>query len=201
MLASNRSGTALRALTAFIVALLLLMLTPTVSPAQTTTEPVAYAVTELNLRKGPSIDDAVLAFVPLGAEVRRTSGQVTNEYAPVTYNGLTGWVVALGLVATPDLVDAVEAEPVATTVSDPEPAPETLSPSPSISSSNDRVTLEPLMLRAGPTADSEVLVGMPQGSIVTLTREGAENGYVTVDYGGLRGWAYADLLGEDLGNA
>ncbi len=70
-----------------------------------------------------------------------------------------------------------------------------------LANSNDRVTLEPLMLRAGPTEDAEVLAGMPQGSIVTLTREGAENGYVTVDYGGLEGWAYADLLGEDLGAA
>ena len=207
MLASNRHETVFRALTGYIVALLLLMLTPMISAAQTTTEPVAYAVTELNLRKGPSIDDAVLAFVPLGAEVRRASGQVTNEYAPVTYNGLTGWVVALGLVASPDLVDAVEAAPVAAApvaaATTPEPATEASSPSPSpaISSSNDRVTLEPLMLRAGPTADAEVLAGMPEGSIVTLTREGAENGYVTVDYGGLRGWAYADLLGEDLGNA
>ena len=199
---SNRPETVFRALAAPFVALLLLMLTPSISPAQTTTAPVAYAVTELNLRKGPSIDDAVLAFVPVGAEVRRTSGQVTNEYASVTYNGVTGWVVALGLVSSPDLVDAVEAAPVTpATTPQPTPVASSPSPSPSISSSNDRVTLEPLMLRAGPTADSEVLAGMPQGSIVTLTREGAENGYVTVDYGGLRGWAYADLLGEDLGNA
>ena len=199
---SNRPETVFRALTAPIVGLLLLILTPSMSPAQTTTAPVAYAVTELNLRKGPSIDDAVLAFVPVGAEVRGTSDQVTNEYAPVTYNGVTGWVVALGLVSSPDLVDAVEAAPVTpATTPQPTPVASSPSPSPSISSSNDRVTLEPLMLRAGPTADSEVLAGMPQGSIVTLTREGAENGYVTVDYGGLRGWAYADLLGEDLSNA
>jgi hypothetical protein len=37
---------------------------------------------------------------------------------------------------------------------------------------------------------------MPEGSLVTLTREGWENGYVTVDYGGAQGWAYADLLAE-----
>jgi hypothetical protein len=37
---------------------------------------------------------------------------------------------------------------------------------------------------------------MPEGAAVTLTREGSENGYVTVDYGGAQGWAYADLLGE-----
>jgi uncharacterized protein YgiM (DUF1202 family) len=170
---------------------LVVALTPTLTIAQTTTQPVVYAVTELNLRKGPSIDDAVLAFVPLGAEVQRATGQVTNDYAPVTYNGMTGWVVALGLVASPDLVDPVTADPV-------EPV---VAAEPTFSSSNDRVTLEPLMLRAGPTEDAEVLAGMPAGSIVTLTSEGAENGYVTVDYGGLVGWAYADLLGEDLAAA
>ena len=195
--AAHRPGIESRIRRALSVAVLALFLAPALTMAQTTTEPVAYAVTELNLRKGPSIDDAVLAFVPLGAEVRRAAGQVTNDYAPVTYNGLTGWVVALGLVASPDLVDTVE--PVAA----PEPvldvAPELSAPT--LSSSDDRVTLEPLMLRAGPAADAEVLVGMPEGSIVTLTREGAENGYVTVDYGGLEGWAYADLLGEDLDGA
>jgi uncharacterized protein YraI len=179
---------------ALTLALLALFLAPALTMAQTTTQPVAYAVTELNMRKGPSLDDAVLAFVPLGAEVRRAAGQVTNDYAPVTYNGMTGWVVALGLVASPDLVDTVE--PVVAAEPAPVAAPEPSSPP--LSSSNDRVTLTPLMLRAGPAADAEVLAGMPEGSIVTLTREGAENGYVTVDYGGLEGWAYADLLGEDL---
>ena len=196
-LGSPRPGTGSRTRLALTLALLALFLAPALTVAQTATEPVAYAVTELNLRKGPSIDDAVLAFVPLGAEVRRAAGQVTNDYAPVTYNGITGWVVALGLVASPDLVDPVE--PVAAPEPAPDPVPEPSSPP--LSTSNDRVTLEPLMLRAGPSADAEVLIGMPQGSIVTLTREGAENGYVTVDYGGLEGWAYADLLGEDLAGA
>jgi hypothetical protein len=53
------------------------------------------------------------------------------------------------------------------------------------------------MLRDGPSLDAEPLTGMPEGAVVTLTQVGAENGYVTVDYDGLQGWAYADLLGED----
>jgi hypothetical protein len=43
--------------------------------------------------------------------------------------------------------------------------------------------------------EAEPILVIPHGGVVTLTREGAENGYVTVDYGGVRGWAYADLLG------
>ncbi len=106
-LKAHSPGRSSRTRLAFTLALLVVALTPALTIAQTTTQPVVYAVTELNLRKGPSIDDAVLAFVPLGAEVQRATGQVTNDYAPVTYNGMTGWVVALGLVASPDLVDPV----------------------------------------------------------------------------------------------
>lgn len=57
-----------------------------------------------------------------------------------------------------------------------------------------RVTLSPLMLRATPDAEAESIAGMPEGSLVTLTYEGYENGYIMVDYGGALGWAYADLL-------
>ena len=37
---------------------------------------------------------------------------------------------------------------------------------------------------------------VPQGALVTLTYEGNENGYVTVDYQGATGWMYGDLLGD-----
>ena len=43
--------------------------------------------------------------------------------------------------------------------------------------------------------EAEPILNIPLGEVVTLTWEGAENGFVTVDYGGVRGWAYADLLG------
>jgi len=171
---------------ALTIAMSALMLAPGFSAAQTTADPVVYASSELNLRKGPHSTDAVLAFVPLGAEVLRGAGAVTNDYAPVTYNGVTGWVVALGLVGTVQEVTAATG---------PDPAPQ--SPTPSLFTSNTRYALTPLMLRTGPDIGAESLAGMPAGSVVTLTREGAENGYVTVDFDGVQGWAYADLLGED----
>ena len=37
---------------------------------------------------------------------------------------------------------------------------------------------------------------MPEGARLTLTRQGAENGYVTVDYDGVTGWVYADLIAK-----
>jgi uncharacterized protein YraI len=157
-----------------------------VSPvsAQTCADCEVYAATELNLRQDPSVDSAVLRIIPSGAVLYRTAGEVTNEYAPVTYDSVPGWVVSLGIVSTPEEVDSVGGIEAPT---DPAPA----------ASADARYTLEPLVLRGGPSADAEPILTMPQGATVTLTREGAENGYVTVDYDGATGWAYADFLGGD----
>jgi uncharacterized protein YraI len=161
------------------VTALALAVSPGVGLAQECTD-CLYAVTELNLRQEPSLEADVLRFVPQGAPVVLTAGEETNGYIPVTYDSVPGWVVALGVVSTPEEVEAVggiEAAPAA--------------------NPDARVTLSPLLLRDGPSAEAEPLLTMPEGSEVTLTREGAENGYVTVDYGGVTGWAYAELLGGE----
>ncbi|MGH2616097.1 MAG: SH3 domain-containing protein, partial [Thermomicrobiales bacterium] len=156
---------------ALATAALAVILTPSLSAAQTTTtttaDPVVFASSALNLRKGPGSDDAILTVVPLGGELLRGSGAVTNDYAPVTYDGVTGWVVAGGLVATQEEVTAATG---------PDPAPEATDAS--LFSGDVRYTLRPLMLRGGPSLDAEALTGMPEGAVVTLTQEGAENGYV-----------------------
>lgn len=183
----HRQPTGLQALIAITVMLLLVTLNPTAGSAQSQscTNCTLYAITELNLRQEPSLDAAVLRFIPAGTPVNRTSGAVTNGYAPITYDGVSGWAVALGLVATPEEVTAAA---VPTTTA-PAPAPAT--------TSEIRVTLTPLMLRSGPTADAEPIQVLPEGARVTLTREGAENGYVTVDYDGATGWVYADLIARE----
>ena len=63
--------------------------------------------------------------------------------------------------------------------------------------SETRVTLAPLMLRSGPAVDDEPILVIPEGARLTLTRQGAENGYVTVDYDGVTGWVYADLIARE----
>lgn len=183
----HRQPTGLQALVAITVMLLLVALNPAAGSAQSQscTNCTLYAITELNLRQEPSLDAAVLRFIPAGTPVNRTSGAVTNGYAPITYDGVSGWAVALGLVATPEEVTAAA---VPTTTA-PAPAPAT--------TSEIRVTLTPLMLRSGPTADAEPIQVLPEGARVTLTREGAENGYVTVDYDGATGWVYADLIARE----
>jgi uncharacterized protein YraI len=185
----QRRRTVFQVLIAFSVMLLLVAFNPPAGSAQTQscTNCTLYARTELNLRQGPSLDAAVLRFIPAGAPVHRTTGAESNGYAPVTYDGVSGWAVALGLVATPEEIDAVAAP--ATTA----PAPSAPAPAP-VTTSETRLALSPLLLRSGPTVDDEPILVIPEGARLTLTREGAENGYVTADYDGVTGWVYADLI-------
>lgn len=150
-----------------------------------------YAGTELNLRQEPSLDAPVLRFIPRGAAVQRTSEKDQNGYAPVIYDGVTGWAVSLGFVDTPEEVAefVVPGTGAATTP----PSTSTSAPAPA-ANPDTRVTLSPLVLRSGPASDAEPILTMPEGAEVTLTREGAAEGYVTVSYDGTTGWAYADLL-------
>src|SRR4051812_31610332 len=186
---NQRRPTVSRALIAFTVMLLLVGLNPAAGGAQSQscTNCTLYARTELNLRQGPSLTATVLRFIPAGAPVQRTTGAESNGYAPVIYDGVSGWAVALGLVASPKETDAVAAR--VTTA----PPPVTTAPAP-VTTSETRVTLSPLMLRSGPGVDDEPILVIPEGGRLTLTQEGAENGYVTVDYDGTTGWVYADLI-------
>lgn len=161
--------------------------TPTVAQEAVNVAPaeLAYAATDLNLRKGPGPDDVIFATIPYGAELERREGGLVNDYVPVRYEGIDGWVFALGLVATPQ--DLPATTPDDGTGDDAFVA---------FDGWPERVTISPLMLRAAPSLEAETLAGMPEGSVVYLTQEGYENGYITVDYGGLQGWAYADFLAE-----
>ena len=182
----HRQPTGLRALIAFTVMLLLVALNPAAGSAQSQscTNCTLYAITELNLRQEPSLDAPVLRFIPAGTPVNRTSGAMTNGYAPVTYDGVSGWAVALGFVNTPEEVTATAVPSASAPVPAPAPA----------ATGELRVTLSPLMLRSGPAVDSAPVLVIPEGALLTLTREGAENSYVTVNYDGATGWVYADLI-------
>src|SRR5215216_168814 len=90
----QRRPTVLRALIALTAMLLLLALNPAAGSAQSCTNCTLYARTELNLRQGPSLDAAVLRFIPAGAPVHRTTGAESKGYAPVTYEGVSGWAGA-----------------------------------------------------------------------------------------------------------
>jgi len=163
--------------------LVALFLAPIGSAAQTCTD-CAVAATPLNLRQEPSVDAAILRVVPAGSTMQQTSGEETNGYISVTYDRVPGWVVASGL------------EGASTNSGSSGTDTGTAVGGNGAASDDQRVTLAPLVLRDGPSIDDGVILAMPEGSAVTLTGEGDENGYVTVDYNGTTGWAYADLLGS-----
>jgi uncharacterized protein YraI len=168
---------------AVLAALVLpLVLTPTTGVAQECSDCVVSAATELNLRENPSLEAAALRIVPEGRSLQQVAGNETNGYVPVSYDGVSGWVIAEGLVPSPEEagVGAATAPPSG----------------PTTTSADGRVILAPLLLRSGPSTEAEPILEMPEGAAVTLTREGAENGYVTVDFDGVIGWAYAEFLGE-----
>jgi uncharacterized protein YraI len=162
---------------------LALGLTPTIGGAQECTDCVVYATTELNLRQEPALEAPVLRLVPEGSPLQQTAGDETNGYVPVSYDSVEGWVIAPGVVSSPEEVGVGAATAAAPSA-------------PTTASADARVALVPLLLRSGPAIDAEPILTMPEGTVVTLTREGAENGYVTVDVDGVIGWAYADFLGE-----
>jgi uncharacterized protein YraI len=181
MVLLSHKGSVARRVAVLTALLLPLVLTPISSLAQECTDCVVAAATELNLRQDPSLEAPVLRIVPEGTALQQSAGTETNGYVPVSYDGVSGWVIADGLAPSPEEagVGAATAPPSAPTTSP-----------------DARVALAPLLLRSGPSIEAEPILEMPEGAVVTLTREGAENGYVTVDFDGVIGWAYADFLAE-----
>jgi uncharacterized protein YraI len=156
---------------------------PAAVPAAQTCAPCPTVATDdLNLREGASPDSAVILVIPAGAAVERAGSWEANGFAPVTYQGYQGWAAVEYLAPA----DATGEVPVATPVEAAQAVPAT---------GEQRVTLVDLALRAGPAEDAELLATLPVGTVITLTREGDENGYVTADYAGTRGWVYAELIG------
>lgn len=192
----------------------------------------ATVTVDLNLRKGPSLNDAVIRVIPAGSAVLRAAGS-TNGFAFITYNGIPGWSAIefilsdgggagpdfltvsadLNLRAGPSFDDAVLlVMPAGSSVfrgadlvngfryvdylgtSGWAYAQYLTGDDGQSGSDNERVTLVDLNLRAGPSAADAVILVMPVGSSLTLTRDAAANGYVTVLYNGTYGWAYADFL-------
>ena len=145
---------------------------------------MVVAGVDLDLLAEPRLEAVVLRVIPRESP-QAGCGFEINRLVPVTYGGVSGWVIADGIFPAPKSVAGY----ATTTASTAPPAPSTTT------STNARGRFTPLMLRSAPAMEAEPILVIPHGGVVTLTREGAENGYVTVDYGGVRGWAYADLLG------
>ncbi len=137
-----------------------------------------YVRGSLNFRSGPSTADAVIGVLPNGAAVQLT-GEQSNGFARVTYNGRTGWAFAQYLSTSGGSTSG-----------------ETTDGSVAV---GDRVTGRAsvgdsrLNLRRGPGTSYGVLLVMPAGAAVDLMGS-AQGGFYPVRYNNTKGWAAADYL-------
>jgi uncharacterized protein YraI len=127
---------------------------------------------ELNLRASASTSAAVLLVMPDGATVTLT-GQSSNGFLSVTYQGTSGWAYAIYLSTEDDIPTGDTA-----TVID-----------------------GALNLRASASTSAAVVTVMPDGAMVSLLGQ-SSNGFSKVTYNGSTGWAYSIYLssGSDSGN-
>ena len=146
---------------------------PAPTPAPGGSTGTATTTSVLNLRSGPSTGDAVLAVMPAGASVSLT-GQRSNGFSSVTYQGRAGW-------AATQYLSTGGAAPAPT----PTPAPG--------GDVGTATTTSSLNLRSGPSTGEAVLTVMPAGATVTLTGS-QQSGFYPVRYGGQNGWASASYL-------
>jgi uncharacterized protein YraI len=121
---------------------------------------------DLNFRGGPSTADAVIDVMPAGALVV-LGGDQQNGFLDVRYDGQWGWAYAEYLAAGEVGGGS--------------------------GGSGSATVREELNLRAGPSTGDDVLAVMPAGADVTLSGD-RKNGFVSVAYRGLAGWAYAEYL-------
>ena len=137
-------------------------------------------VTEaLNLRTGPGTDNPIILVLPAGASVSIT-GDITNGFYPLTYNGTQGY-------AHGDWISFGDSSGTGSMPS---------------ATGTSYVIDGALNLRSGPSTGNSVITVMPNGATVSLTGE-SSGGFLSVTYNGTAGWAYGEYLrsgGNDSGN-
>jgi uncharacterized protein YgiM (DUF1202 family) len=135
----------------------------------------ARTTSNLNLRSGASTSDRVLLVMPSGATVART-GETSNGFSKVTYQGTTGWASTQYLTSSGSGNNG--GNDGGNTGSGP---------------TGSARTTSNLNLRAGPSTGNRILLTMPSGSTVTRTGE-TSNGFAEVTYQGTTGWASTEYL-------
>lgn len=136
------------------------------------------ATDALNLRAGPSTSDAVLAVMPNGAGVTLT-GDRSNGFVSVTYNGMSGWAYESYLSSGGSGDGGGGGNNGGNNGGGP--------------TGSAAVAVNSLNLRSSASTSSSILAVMPNGAGVTLTGN-RSNGFVSVTYNGISGWAYESYL-------
>jgi uncharacterized protein YraI len=149
----------------------------------------------LNLRAGPTTSDAILTVMPHGASVV-TTGEQSNGFLGITYNGLTGYAYS------EFLHDRVDYNENGAPAEEEVPAPEETDTGGDPVQVGDTpigsgvVADGPLNLRAGPSTSHDILLVMPHGAALEIMGE-VQSGFHPVRYNGTKGWASAEFVGVD----
>ena len=168
------------------------------APAATLSDVPANPVTtaDLNLRAGPSYNDAVLLVIPAGIPLTLT-GDWSEGFAGVTYQGQYGWVDSswLGGGAPPAPETTKEAELLQTAAPATEVAADTeyVGDVTSAPAGDPAYVLDVANMHAGPAETDPVLRVLPAGGEVTIT--GPVSGdWTPVWYNGTWGFIPTGLL-------
>ncbi|BDV30204.1 hypothetical protein Microterr_08640 [Microbacterium terricola] len=133
-----------------------------------------YTTGVVNLRSGPSTNDAVVTVMPAGTAVTHIPGRVTSHFLPVTVGTTAGWVADW-------LVTPTKPAPKPAVTPKPKPKPATYA------------TTAALNLRASPSTKAKIVKVIPKGKSVGAIK--AKSGvWRKVAYGGKTGWVHSSYL-------
>lgn len=138
----------------------------------------AYTTTSLNLRSGPSTSDSVITVMRSGAAVTLT-GQSSNGFVSVEYNGSSGWAYESYLGSGGGSSSGSGA---------------------TSSGTGTAYTTTGVNLRSGAGTSYSIITVVPTGAAVTLTGS-TSNNFLSVSYNGSDGWLYADYVSSSGGSS
>lgn len=169
---------------------------PAAVPAETLTAATDTPVTtaDLNLRAGPSYDDAIVTVIPAGAPLEST-GEWLNGFAGVVYAGQYGWVDSSWLGAGEPAPAEAPVQEVAL-LQEAAPAPPDSSGlvgDLAAPAGTPAQVIDIANLRLGPSEADEILRVLPAGASLTITGA-ASGGYTPVWYNGTWGFISDSLL-------
>src|SRR5919112_322784 len=154
----------------------------------------AYATDVVNLRAGSSESSEVLRVLPRGGRVTIT-GEPSNGWTPVWYNGTTGYI-STNLLSAFTTTPQTSAAPVSLAQETAPVAAASSAADPAVTSGSGELaatTLNHVNLRGGPAYTAPVMGTIPAGATLTALA-GPEQGFYQVQYGDQIGWASAEFL-------
>ena len=162
--------------------------TPVVTPSPDTSMETAYVSCadggSLNLRQRPVSGGKILTRVPNGTQLRVT--RVDGKWCYTTYNGQSGYVMSSFLYFA-----SVPALPTPTPVISPTPVPPTAG-SDALTARVQPANGGSLNLRQRPASGNNVIVQIPYGTVLSVTRIDAT--WCLTTYNGQAGYVMSKFL-------